>query len=212
MRIVLLVGALAALATAFPRPQDDTPDDTPDEPSDDPATISLGFPTATIPVTLTTSLNIPVTESFEIVKPTKSKRPHWEPIPIFTKQCKCDVATVRYPCWATDALQKCNYEENFSYGCYMEAAGGCPTPTRACRDLFKPTPMTGRHPCDFGGSPPPLPTLFPNITTLVPILTTSTWNVSLPTGNITVPVVPTANVTLPVLPTGNVTLPTILPV
>jgi hypothetical protein len=112
----------------------------------------------------------------------------------------------------------------------MEAAGGCPTPTRAvsiflevclegitltttqCRDLFKPTPMTGRHPCDFGGSPPPLPTLFPNITTLVPILTTSTWNVSLPTGNITVPVVPTANVTLPVLPTGNVTLPTILPV
>ncbi|EAT79611.1 hypothetical protein SNOG_12811 [Parastagonospora nodorum SN15] len=131
MRIVLLVGALAALATAFPRPQDDTPDDTPDEPSDDPATISLGFPTATIPVTLITSLNIPVTESFEIVKPTKSKRPHWEPIPIFTKQCKCDVATVRYPCWATDALQKCNYEENFSYGCYMEAAGGCPTPTRA---------------------------------------------------------------------------------
>jgi hypothetical protein len=28
-------------------------------------------------------------------------------------------------------IQKCNYEENFSYGCYMEAAGGCPTPTRA---------------------------------------------------------------------------------
>lgn len=101
MRIFLLVSALAALAAAFPRPQDDTPD----EPSDDPATISLGFPTATIPVILTTSLNIPVTESFEIIKPTKSKRPHWEPIPIFTKQCKCDVATVRYPCWATDALQ-----------------------------------------------------------------------------------------------------------
>ena len=31
----------------------------------------------------------------------------------------------------TVSPQRCNYEENFSYGCYMAAAGGCPTPTRA---------------------------------------------------------------------------------
>jgi hypothetical protein len=99
MRIALIISALAALAVAFPRPQDDPTD----EPSDDSETISLAFPTPTVPAVLTTSLNIPLTELPEIV--TKSKRPHWEPIPVFTKECKCNIATVRYPCWATDALQ-----------------------------------------------------------------------------------------------------------
>jgi hypothetical protein len=160
MRIANILGALAGLAAAIPYPQDDS--------SGDPDTITLPFPTPTIPVVATTSLNIPVTLSLDIPIATRSKKPHWEPIPIFTKECKCNVATVRYPCWATDALQvstcwavvdtqsmeiprkdwlcmsiytcstdtnvtcsqKCNYEENFSYGCYMEAAGGCPTPTR----------------------------------------------------------------------------------
>jgi hypothetical protein len=97
MRIVNILGALAGLAAAIPYPQDDS--------SGDPDTITLPFPTPTIPVIATTSLNIPVTLSLDIPIATRSKKPHWEPIPIFTKECKCNVATVRYPCWATDALQ-----------------------------------------------------------------------------------------------------------
>jgi hypothetical protein len=97
MRIVIIVGALAALAAAVPYPQDD--------PSEDPDSVSLLFPTPTIPIVVRTSLNIPITEPLERPTATRSKKPHWEPIPIFTKECKCNVATVRYPCWATDALQ-----------------------------------------------------------------------------------------------------------
>jgi hypothetical protein len=103
MRYVFLFSALAVLASAVPHPQDD-----PIESVEETETSSLTFPTLTAPLPLTTSLNIPVT-SLELPLPgattSSRKRPHWEPIPIFTKECKCDIATARYPCWATDALQ-----------------------------------------------------------------------------------------------------------
>jgi hypothetical protein len=98
MRLAIILGALAALAVAVPYPQED---DTPDEPD----TVSDLLPTITVPAILTTSLNIPVTQLPSLTFLTKSKRPHWEPIPIFSKECKCNIATVRYPCWATDSLQ-----------------------------------------------------------------------------------------------------------
>ncbi|KAH8704568.1 hypothetical protein GQ44DRAFT_716523 [Phaeosphaeriaceae sp. PMI808] len=214
MRITFVISTLAALASSFPYPQDqENPnDETSSELPSAPVTISIPFATPTIPTLVTTSLNIPVTQSLEPPLPTTSrKRPHWEPIPIFTKECKCDIATVRYPCWATDALQKCYYEENFSYGCYMAAAGGCPTPTRTCKDFFQPTPRSGRHPCDFGHGPP-LITDVPTITTLIPVV--PTLNISfpvVPTLNISLPVAPTLNISLPVVPTANVPLPPALP-
>jgi len=104
MRIALLIAALTALAFAAPYPQEQ---ELPDEDEDDPEIIPAPFPMPTVPIRLTTSLNIPITTLLpEPAKPTSSgKKPHWEPIPIFTKECKCDIATVRYPCWATDALQ-----------------------------------------------------------------------------------------------------------
>lgn len=105
MRVAIIVGVVAALAAAFPHPQGDDPtiEDPPEE-TEDPVSA-----TPTIPLPLTTSLNIPVTgiptlPSFQLTS-TSKKRPHWEPIPIFTKQCQCSLATARYPCWATDALQ-----------------------------------------------------------------------------------------------------------
>ncbi|KAF2821413.1 hypothetical protein CC86DRAFT_411103 [Ophiobolus disseminans] len=199
MRIAIIVGALAALVFAVPYPQE-LPDE--DEAT---ASISAPFATPTVPAVLTTSLNIPLTTLIpDPDTPTSSKKnPHWEPIPIFTKECKCDVATVRYPCWATDALQKCNYEENFSYGCYMAAAGGCPTPTRTCKDLYQPTPRSGRHPCELGQNPP-LITSVPELPSSVPVV---------PTLNVSLPGLPSANVTLPVtLPSANITLPVTLPV
>lgn len=128
MRNIIFVSALVALAFAAPYPQDqELPDE--DEAS---SIVPVPLPTPTASVLFPTTIEIPIiTITPEPDSPTSSrKNPHWEPIPIFTKECKCDLATVRYPCWATDALQRCNYEENFSYGCYMAAAGGCPTPTR----------------------------------------------------------------------------------
>jgi hypothetical protein len=97
MRLAILFSALAALAVASPYPQDD--------PSDDPDTLSNALPSLTIPIVPTISLNIPITSAVALPTHTRSKKPHWEPIPIFTKECKCNVATVRYPCWATDSLQ-----------------------------------------------------------------------------------------------------------
>lgn len=110
MRIAVLMGAFAAMARAFPYPQEQ---EIPIEASKEPV-----FPTATVPILVTTSLNIPVTgtpaspssllnsEFLSTTTTTTSrKNPHWEPIPIFTKQCECSLATARYPCWATDALQ-----------------------------------------------------------------------------------------------------------
>ncbi|KAH7076172.1 hypothetical protein FB567DRAFT_608859 [Paraphoma chrysanthemicola] len=191
---ILTVAALVTFATAAPYPQEQ------DEPSDDAETVSLPFATPTVSIVSTTSLNIPITSAVDLPTPVPDtdpelpdetststrKNPHWEPIPIFTKQCKCDIKTVQYPCWATDALQRCNYEENFSYGCYMSAAGGCPTPTRTCKNLFQPTPRPGPHPCELRPNPP--------IITDVPVITTS-----LPTLNVSLPVVPTGNVSLPVV-------------
>jgi hypothetical protein len=104
MHWAIISGALVVLASAIPHPQDG-----PVDPAEDPDTISIPFPTPTIPLPLTTSLNIPPTQSLGIPIPgastTSRRRPHWEPIPIFTKECKCNIATVHYPCWATDALQ-----------------------------------------------------------------------------------------------------------
>jgi len=114
MRIAFLVSALAALATAFPYPQGQENFDGPDnEPSDHPDTIAVSFATPTVPIQLTTSLNIPITGLVALptlapgydTTSTSRKNPHLEPIPVFTKACTCDVATVKYPCWATDSLQ-----------------------------------------------------------------------------------------------------------
>ncbi|KAF2678163.1 hypothetical protein K458DRAFT_423346 [Lentithecium fluviatile CBS 122367] len=75
-----------------------------------------------------------------------------------------------YPCYAYDALNRCIFEENHSLGCHFMNAG-CPSPTRTCANLFKPTPPTGKHPCDL--SPPAettesitsaTPTVMPTIT------------------------------------------------
>jgi hypothetical protein len=120
MRLTVLIAALVAFASAAPYPQDQ--EDPSEDVPDDPEPISVPFATPTIPVTLTTSLNIPVTSSEELPTPvpdtdpedpetttTTKRNPHWEPIPIFTKQCNCDIATVQYPCWATDALQVCEH-------------------------------------------------------------------------------------------------------
>ncbi|KAF2030758.1 hypothetical protein EK21DRAFT_111629 [Setomelanomma holmii] len=176
MRITILVAALVAFASAAPYPQDQ-------EEPDDAETISAPFATPTTPIPLTTSLNIPVTSSLELPTPisdthpedpdatTTKRNPHREPISIFTKQCRC------------------NYEENFSYGCYMSAAGGCPTPTRTCKNLFTPSPRPGRHPCELGPNPP-LNTSVPEISTLLPTL------------NVSVPIGPSGNVTVPVVTIG----------
>jgi hypothetical protein len=120
MRFVFLFGALAALASAVPHPQDDSL-----EPTEESETSSLVFPTPTVPLPLTTSLNIPVTPSLELPFPeattSSRRRPHWEPIPIFTKECKCNIATARYPCWATDALQAS--QNKMAYTGRMRIAG-----------------------------------------------------------------------------------------
>ncbi|KAH6877918.1 hypothetical protein BKA58DRAFT_85170 [Alternaria rosae] len=197
MRTSVLISALAALVLAVPYPQ---ATDISIAPGATLISLSAILPISTTATPVSTSLNIPVTalptsdpnsdddddDDNEDPELSSSKRkPHWEPIPIFTKRCQCQLATARYPCWATDALQSCHFEENFSYGCYMQAAGGCPTPTRICSNLFQPTPRPGPHPCELGPNPPVV-TSFPNLT-----------------GS------PTANVTLPVIPTANVTLPTV---
>lgn len=105
MRIVIALSALIALASAFPRPQgqDDPTTADPEDDPEDPITISAALPTPTTPLPFSKSAEMSIT-----VLPTSTKKnPHWEPIPIFTKPCQCDLATARYPCWATDALQVC---------------------------------------------------------------------------------------------------------
>ncbi|OAL48205.1 hypothetical protein IQ07DRAFT_91497 [Pyrenochaeta sp. DS3sAY3a] len=182
MRVALILSALAALAIARPHPQESGEPSIPEH-SDEPDVPELPTPTVSVP--LSTSLNVPVTSlpslpgslslpSFSLVSTSSSRRkPHWEPIPIFTKQCQCELKTARYPCWATDALQRCNFEENFSFGCYMSAAGGCPTPTRVCSALFQPTPRTsGRHPCELGPNPPVV-TSPPDVSSVLASLTAS---------------------------------------
>lgn len=106
MRCVILLGALAALAAAFPRPQDQDNDPTPSAPA-----VSSPLQTWINPITSyvpPVPWPTPISESDDDSSSwfkSRSKRPHWEPIPIFTKECKCNLATARYPCWATDSLQ-----------------------------------------------------------------------------------------------------------
>ncbi|KAI1511593.1 hypothetical protein Ptr86124_009237 [Pyrenophora tritici-repentis] len=113
MRVLLCISVLAALATAFPCPQEIEDLSTPAAPLTD------IFPASTTTIPDSTSLNIPVTavptidpddddddKGAVVLNSTSSRRrPHTEPIPIFTKACKCNLATALYPCWATDALQ-----------------------------------------------------------------------------------------------------------
>ncbi|KAF2270264.1 hypothetical protein CC78DRAFT_197504 [Lojkania enalia] len=134
-----------------------------EEPSQIAVPIATSIPAPTLPVEPSTSLNIPVTTGFVLPTllppPTTStsrrRNPHSEPIPIFSKSCDCpNVATVAKPCWVTDALQKCNFEELHSWVCWTSANYGCPSPTRTCSNSFEPTPVTGRHPCELGPNPP----------------------------------------------------------
>ncbi|KAF1829380.1 hypothetical protein BDW02DRAFT_583748 [Decorospora gaudefroyi] len=202
MHSLLLISALAALSTAFPYPQETNGPTTPEAslispsailPSSttpNPDLISVDIPVTAVP---TVSANLDDEEEDEECR-TSRRKSHWEPIPIFTKKCQCNLATARYPCWATDALQSCHFEENFSFGCFMQAVGGCPTPTRICSNLFKPTPRPGRHPCAIGPNPPNLTTSVSKslAETTVPIITTSLLSVgtlSLPTTNVTLPTV-----------------------
>lgn len=116
MHRLLLISILQVLAAAIPHPQ--ASDD-----STAPLTsLSEILPTSTVAIPDSTSLNIPVT-AIPSIEPdpeddgeddddgnygkslSRSKKPHREPTPIFTKQCQCQLATARYPCWATDALQ-----------------------------------------------------------------------------------------------------------
>lgn len=77
-------------------------------------TVTIADPT--VSVSLSTSLNIPTTLPTLVPTLTVSGNlsrsssrhhySHWEPIPIFSSACNCpDLATVQYPCWATDSLQ-----------------------------------------------------------------------------------------------------------
>ncbi len=112
MCTLILISTLAALVTAIPYPQTT---DTSITPGATLISLSAILPVSTTTIPDSTSLNIPVTpvptsdndpEDEEDAESTSSKKyPHWEPIPIFTKQCQCQLATARYPCWATDALQ-----------------------------------------------------------------------------------------------------------
>ncbi|KAI8942017.1 hypothetical protein NX059_000125 [Plenodomus lindquistii] len=79
---------LATLSSAIPYPQDNTD--------------GIITPTPTPKATITATDTNTVTNA---PRPTRSKNPHREPIPIFSKKCTCDIATAQYPCWATDALQ-----------------------------------------------------------------------------------------------------------
>lgn len=121
MRSLVLISAVQALllhlAAAIPYPYASEDATTP------PATLialSGTLPTSTVATPDSTSLNIPVTAVPDAGDDdndnsdendddgnaiSRSKRPHKEPIPIFTKQCQCQLATARYPCWATDSLQ-----------------------------------------------------------------------------------------------------------
>ncbi|KAF2875098.1 hypothetical protein BDV95DRAFT_591831 [Massariosphaeria phaeospora] len=151
MRIPTCLAALAAFVAAAPHPQV--------EPG---VSISATIASPTVAIPFSTSLNIPVTATLPSLLPTglphfngtstsRRRKTHWEPIPIFSKSCDCpQLATVAYPCWAAGALQRCNFEELHSFVCWTSANFGCPSPTRACSNLFTATPLTGRHPCEIG--------------------------------------------------------------
>jgi hypothetical protein len=107
--VTLLLASLAA-AAPHAHPQDASSSVAP---VPLPTTITAD-PTISVP--LSTSLNVPTT--LPTLLPTLSVPgnlssrtsrhhfSHWEPIPIFSSACNCpSLATVQYPCWATDALQ-----------------------------------------------------------------------------------------------------------
>jgi hypothetical protein len=100
MHLTICLSVLAAFVAAAPRPQNE-------------------LPTPTLPVILSTSLNVPVTSvllptllptglfpsNLSISSTSKRRGGHSEPVPIFSKSCDCPLlATVAYPCYATDAL------------------------------------------------------------------------------------------------------------
>ncbi|PSN74817.1 hypothetical protein BS50DRAFT_567597 [Corynespora cassiicola Philippines] len=107
MRIFLCLAALVALVVSAPHPQDDL--------SEIDTSVSPTIVTPTVAMPLSTSLNIPVTVPsifptdlpiLNITSTSRKRKSHWEPIPIFSKSCDCPaLATVPYPCWATDSLQ-----------------------------------------------------------------------------------------------------------
>ena len=85
------------------------------------------LPTLLLPITIpeptsasvpSTSLNIPITSlpmmptgglGSTSSSSTRKKPIHTEPVPIFSRSCDCPkLATMQYPCWATDALQVCS--------------------------------------------------------------------------------------------------------
>ncbi|KAF1961581.1 hypothetical protein CC80DRAFT_499976 [Byssothecium circinans] len=185
MRLSLLSLALVGTVLAVPYPQEVTV----------PTSLPITVPVSTITSIPSTSLNIPITSTpivptsgLNFSSSTRKKHSHTEPIPIFSKYCDCpNLATAQYPCWATDPLQRCNFEELHSYVCWTSAARGCPTPTRACSALFRPTPVPGKHPCELGPINPPEHTDAPE-----PVTTTT---VAVPT--ITAPIVTGPTITAP---------------
>ncbi|KNG46429.1 hypothetical protein TW65_06887 [Stemphylium lycopersici] len=171
MRALIVISTLAACIAAIPRPQAVSD---PTTPAATLITLSAILPISTTLTSDSTSLNIPITavpdpdpdngnedDSDDDDESSTSKKgnPHREPIPIFTKKCQCQLATARYPCWATDALQ--------------------------CSSLYKPTPRPGPHPCEMAPYPPRMtsswsvvtsfPTLtgFPNATFSLPVVPTA---------------------------------------
>ncbi|CAI6336937.1 unnamed protein product [Periconia digitata] len=153
--------ALAALGNdAPPRALTSAPSSVAESTLTAPQSTSLHIPVTTPPSSFLTSIISPnSTVAANSTRTSRTRKPHTEPIPIFSSRCDCpNLATVAYPCWATDALQRCEFEELHSFVCWTSAARGCPTPTRSCRSFFTPQPVTGRHPCDIGMGNPPEPT------------------------------------------------------
>lgn len=100
MRSSIFLAALLTIVAAAPHPQNEVP-------------------TPTLSVVPSTSLNVPITSALiPTLLPTglypansstsstsKRRGGHSEPIPIFSRFCDCPLlATVAYPCYATDAL------------------------------------------------------------------------------------------------------------
>ncbi|KAF2107176.1 hypothetical protein BDV96DRAFT_673604 [Lophiotrema nucula] len=147
------------IAAAVPQPQDEPQETSSIVPSPLPTTLLA----PTLSLNLSTSLNIPTTTPASIPtlvpastsSTSRHRSLHSEPVPIFSKSCDCpDVKTVPSPCWATDALQRCEFEVLHSWVCWTSANYGCPSPTRACSELYTPTPITGKNPCELGPNPP----------------------------------------------------------
>ena len=126
MRTFLLVSGLAALVTAVPYPQ---ATESSIAPGATLISLSAILPSPTAITPGPTSLDItitavptsdPDTDDDEDPESSSSKKnPHWEPIPIFTKQCQCQLATARYPCWATDALQVSQCAQEMEHWVYQ---------------------------------------------------------------------------------------------